>query len=286
MPPNAGDTLVARIRGRVVEVVRSGPRTVVLTAFPGPRLGNVLYFWLQAHRRSRPGRPWLVQVPPEVVPWLDDLPALRDWSVERPATRDRRTWPPPRLWQRFGEDFTRADVDAFVRETILDSPLLRDAPAAPAGRVVVNVRRGDYYSDPKHRAHYAMDIPAYVREGLRRCAARAPIGSILVVSDDPAWCATHLADLGADHGAEVRIAPRATPAEHFVTLATAERLVGANSTFSYWAGHVLTTRLAGSGHVVMPRFHARHVGDGRADQLDPSWDVVEELPGGWADPGD
>lgn len=273
-----------RLRRRVVDVVRSGPRTVVLTASPGPRFGNVLYFWLHAHRQSRQGRPWVVQVPPEVRPWVGVLPGLVSLSVDAPRMRDRRVWPPERLWQRFGVDFSRGDVDAFVRERLLPAPLLAAAPARPAGEVVVNVRRGDYYSVAKHRGNYGFDIVSYVSEGLDRCRARGPVTSVHVVSDDPSWCREHLAPLAAERGLAVSFADPGRPHEHFATLCAARTLIGANSTFSYWAGHVISAREGHGGHVVMPGFHGRHVNGGHADQLDPSWDVVADLPHGWAEP--
>ncbi|MDT1904142.1 hypothetical protein FPK34_25985, partial [Acinetobacter baumannii] len=62
---------------------------------------------------------------------------------------------------------------------------------------VVNVRRGDYYSVPEHRAKYGMDIRGYLSAALR--ALGAPADSPVVLgSDDPAWCVENLSDLFGD----------------------------------------------------------------------------------------
>lgn len=67
---------------------------------------------------------------------------------------------------------------------------------------------------------------------------------------------------------------------------TAWRLIGTNSTFSYWGGYV-GDALRGDDQerrVVMPWFHQRTLNDGAADQLDPSWTIITDPPGGWDEP--
>lgn len=270
--------------------IRRGRRLVLLTPDPGPRFGNFLYYWLHADMRRRRGETYLVLTRDHIGPWLDALPVVREeLTIRSGAMRpwDRREWPPTSQFQRFGEDFGAADLDLFIREMVLGSPLMRggrltvDADGANEP-VVVNVRRGDYYAIPEFRQAYGFDVVTYVGEALRRIADREPISRVLVVSDDIAWCRANLDVILRPKVPEVRfVSPTATPLDHFRAVARARRVVGANSTFSYWAGYVATVLHGARAHVVMPGFHSRAVAGGRAFQLDDRWDVVRDLPGGW-----
>ncbi|RPF26390.1 alpha-1,2-fucosyltransferase [Georgenia muralis] len=274
----------------VTRTVRRGRRLVLLTPDPGPRFGNFLYYWLHADMRRRRGETYLVLTRDHIQPWLEVLPAVRDeLTTQREAVRpwDRREWPPTSQFQRFGEDFGPSDLKVFIEDMILGSPLMPDAREVDDGGtddpVVLNVRRGDYYAIPEFRRSYGFNLETYMDEALRRINAREPVRTILVVSDDVAWCRENLGDRLRAMVPEVRfISPAATPLDHFRAVASARRLIGANSTFSYWAGYVATVLHGARAHVVMPGFHSRAVNGGRAFQLDVRWDVVRDLPGGWS----
>ncbi|WP_394255891.1 alpha-1,2-fucosyltransferase [Pseudoclavibacter helvolus] len=143
-------------------------------------------------------------------------------------------------------------------------------------RLVINVRRGDYYSDPDLRAAYEMNIVAYLEEALQR-VPKPP--EVVVVSDDEQWCRANLSGLFHRHGLIVDYAPN-DPWENFKAVTTAKCLIGTNSSFSYWGGYV-STAIDATAVVVMPGFHKRTVHAGWADQLDRRWQVIESLPGGW-----
>lgn len=262
----------------VTGAVRRGKTTVLLTG-EWARLGNVLFYWLHAHIRQRAGTRYVVRTSEAARPWLDHLPDLaRQLTVEPAGVRfyDRREWPPPPdLFQRFGSDFDTGDLDAFVRTFLLGSPLLA-RPGRPDDVVVVNVRRGDYYSDDKHRRNFGMEIEGYLRQALTRAFARRPHGGVHVVSDDIAWCRDNLGTLLAAFSPAVTYAPPAsTGFDDFAALCSARTLICSNSTFSYWGGYVSTVRFGGDAHVIVPAFHARHVNEGVAYQLLSAWDVVD-----------
>ncbi len=170
-----------------------------------------------------------------------------------------------------------------MRGYLVESPLLEEVtPDADAGLLTVNVRRGDYYSVTRFRGMYSYDIAEYLRVAVAESiAADGPVGTLRVVSDDPDWCRLKLGFL-AEEAERVEHLAAARPHEHFRALASARRLVLANSTFSYWSAHVSNV-LHGDNHaqVWAPWFHRRDIDGGRAWHLDPRWSVVRDIPGGW-----
>ncbi len=259
-------------KSAIVNRMRRGDRTVLWTMDHGLGFGNHLYLWLHAHIEQAAGRDYKVLVTDAQRPWLDRIPSLKPLTIERANARfhDRREWGhTPRLYQRFGEDYDRESLQDFIRGRIL--------PSITVGQlstdcVVLNIRRGDYYT--KYRAEYGMNVPGYVSVALALVDAEAPLH---IVSDDPSWCRTHLDGL---HRGDLTFAAH-DPWENFVSVSTARTLVGTNSTFSYWGGYIGDV-IHGQGRaVIMPWFHKRAINGGAADQLDPRWKIVDHPPGGW-----
>lgn len=252
----------------VMDRMRRGDRTVTMTPPVGMRFGNWLYLWLHAHAESAAGRPWRVLAAPGMEPWLTAFPALRDLTVDVDDLRfhDARVWNDRQRNQRFGEDFTRPQLNAFIREMLL--PGL--AAGASDDDVVVNIRRGDYYAQPHLRELYAFDQHGYLTDALGRVGA---ITRIRVVSDDPQWCAENLGALLTSHAVDVTY-DRQDALRNFVAVSTSRRLIGTNSTFSYWGGYIAGVMYA-DAEVVMPRFHARSDAGSDAYQLDPTWIIID-----------
>jgi hypothetical protein len=252
----------------------------MLTPAPGPRLGNFLYFWLHAHVMRRTGHPFVVRTPDYMDEWLDLLPGIRD-DLSVPAdgvrVRDKRVWPEKLLHQRYGVDFEDEDLAAFIDEYLLGTPLLPRVPP-PTNDVVVNVRRGDYYSKASNRAEYGFDVVSYVTRAVSELAEQRPLTDLLVVSDDPRWCRDHLdAPLSRFVDARSFSAEHDSAEDNFRSLVETRRFVGSNSTFSYWAAYVIG-HLHADASVVMPAFHARSVDNGNAFQLAPSWTALVTQP--------
>jgi Glycosyl transferase family 11 len=249
------------------DALRRGDRVVVMTPAAGLRFGNWLYLWLDAHQRSAAGEPTLVLEAPGMTPWLDEFPRLRALTVSRDRMRfhDRREWDDESWTQRFGVDFTRASLDAFI-----DSTLVPGLDGDQGDTLVINVRRGDYFSDPNHAARYGWDIVGYLVHAL---AAAGSAERALVVSDDAQWCRDELDVLIR---ATVPLVDYAEPdpSANFRAIAGARRLIGTNSTFSYWGAYVAGARF-GSPQIIMPRFHGRLPWGSDAYQLDPAWIIIE-----------
>ncbi len=279
-------------RRTAVSALRRGHRTVLLAA-PGPRLGNLLYFWLRAHARQERDREYVVRHTPEMDPWLPWFPRIAaELTVAETDVRllDDREHVGARFFQRFGVDFSRSELQSFVRAMVLPSRAFAESlrpTLAARSTLTVNVRRGDYYADPAFREMYGFDVEAYLRIAIAGAAERdGPVDRIHVVSDDVGWCATALPWL-ADHAPSVTYSsPSDGPRGHLLDIASARRLVLTNSTFSYWGAYISNV-LHSDNHAEIwaPRFHSRTYDRGRAWQLDERWSIVEDLPGGWGGQG-
>ncbi|WP_308492928.1 alpha-1,2-fucosyltransferase [Microbacterium terrisoli] len=248
--------------------MRRGDRTIIMTPPAGLRFGNWLYLWLDAHQKSTAGRPTMVLEAPGMAPWFDLLPALRTWTLPQDGLRfhDRRDWNDRDWRQNFGSDFTRETLRAFIVDCVAHR-----ITRGPQDRLVLNVRRGDYYARPEFRRLYAFDQFAYVEAALARFN---DVGQILVVSDDAEWCREHLDGLLRSSADDVSYASP-DPVANFVAVAGARRIIGMNSTFTYWAAYV-SDAMNADAEIVMPKFHSRLYADTDAHQLDPRWTA---LPG-------
>lgn len=267
-----GGSVRARVRG----IVRRGPREVVWTReYMG--FGNLLYLalWCDAdtvnRRFLRTAR---------LEPWLDVFPSLEGLTVgpDEVRVRDVRRSPVTESYGRFGEDFSKEHLHDFVRRHLVGafSPVADD-------RVVVNVRRGDFYSDHTVRGYFGFDVEAYLRVALPQVVAQRPVSSVHVVSDGLDWCRARLGWVESELGVPVTFATGSEgAAADLATVATARRLVMTNSTFTYWGGYVHDVLYPGHEEDVWaPRFFSRWQDDRSAWQLNPGWSVVEDIPGGW-----
>jgi hypothetical protein len=249
----------------VLDVFRRGDRTVVMCPPVGLRFGNFLYLWLRADHRSSGGHPTVVRASREMAPWLATIPELHPLTCSADEMRfsDRREWDGAYLYQRFGSDFTRDHLAAFVSRTIAHHVV-----PDPSSTIAINVRRGDYYTE--FRKKYAFDQVGYIREALERFdgGERA-----LVVSDDEEWCRANIGPLVEATGREAGFA-RPDPWDNFVAVARARCIIGTNSTFSYWAAYVSDV-IHEDAQILMPRFHGRMATGTDAHQLDPRWTAID-----------
>lgn len=269
-------------------LIRRGPDEVNWVP-PALGFGNHLYMWLHAWKRQQAGIRSRILFHDSMRPWLEVIPALKALTVARHEVKliDRRLV----FWgQAYGVDFARGEIEAFINQCLLSSQPLQNALTQARrnlrpGALVVNVRRGDYYSVPEFLRNYGMNCKLYVEIAARDVAAQTNITGIRVVSDDPRWCRENLGALRQygpiDFGSESR-----TPLGDFATLVAGENLILANSTFSYWAGYTNSILYPkDKSSIWVPRFHARSYNNGHAWQIDPKWNAIENLPGGWGPPG-
>lgn len=261
---------------------RRGSRTVHMAPERGIGFGNYLYLLFDAYRRQERGADYRALAHRIMEPWLANIPEASDKFCVRPRDlrfSDRRDPWTLKLSDRFGVDFSREELHSFVSEYLL--PLTGGGEPCD-DTVLVNVRRGDYYSNPYVRGTYGFDIPAYLQPALEEAAQFGDIGSLTVVSDGIDWCRVRLDGLLRGFSPNITYVPSSeSPQENFRRVSSARRLIGTNSSFSYWGGYLSDVLYEDRNHVIMPWFHARLAGGPGAHQLDPHWTVVRDIPGGW-----
>lgn len=271
----------ARLR-RTIARRLSDPSLTLIDVPTGVGFGNFCYFWLQADRRQRRGEWAFALRTAPMAPWTDLFPAIKPLLIDEGDV----PWRATRVGdyrQDFGRDFTANELEQFVRDRLLSSRGFvdrLDSVHRHSDVVVINVRRGDYYSVPLFRGFYSFDIAAFISEAMRLASLERPVHRVEIVSDDPEWCRVKLAGLDCMPDVVEFSDPDEGAQRNLVRLASADRLILANSTFSYWGAHLARARNA-EAQIIAPWFHSRNVDYGRAIQLDPSWTVVETIPGGW-----
>lgn len=265
--------MFAAVPRSILHRVRARPaaRQVQFTP-PAVRGGNILYFWQWAYLEQARGRRASVLATEHMEDWLAEFPALQRLTVERSRVRplDARVFA---TRHHVGQSFTLEQNAEFCRWLLRESPSfsrhLDSAQSQLDERTcVVNVRRGDYYSNPEFHRQFAIDIVAHVRSAIEALTeAGRSSEDILVVSDDPAWCREHLPLPSPPRFLE----HRSCLFDDLAALAASRTLVLANSTFSYWGSH-LARSLDDRHLAVAPPYHQR-APDGRLidDLFDPRW---------------
>lgn len=246
-------------RGKLVTFalakIRTGPETVILVP-PVARGGNWLYEWLRAQQEEEHQQaPAFLLETSGMEAWLQEFPALEGYTRPPQALRFRSR----RLIgfsQKIEENFSREELRTFIEKNLLSEPFCHRQEKArkivQENTLVVNIRRGDYYSlDTIHKL-FGIDTAAYVRAALALALEKGKPSNIVVTSDDLDWCAQNLAFLN-------EVAP--TRFEKFgegmfddlALLSVARRLILTNTTFGYWGAYM--ANLNYDAEIYAPNLH-------------------------------
>lgn len=180
---------------------------------------------------------------------------------------------------------TKASRSRYIDDYLIEgSPALGVRARLAKSTIVVNVRRGDYYSVETHRREFGIDVKDYLHEALEMALDEtgAPSG-FTVVSDDPAWCSEQIAPLLSPH-AEITVLPNDI-GNDLATVVYADRAIIMNSTFSYWACYIgdrIAEKEGRPRHVWAPWFFSRDDGQTTSHLLDPHWHVVGNSASRWS----
>lgn len=271
-----------RLRSIARDIFRRGPRcAVIVPEWAG--FGNQLFYYFHVERLQRAGIEAFAVPSESGWEWLEHFPTIREsLTRERADVRffdriDATDW---HAMGEFGVHYSRDDLSRFVSAYLLPAHALQHAEQSKR-TLTVNVRRGDYYSNPSVRGVLGFDQPAYIAAAMERYLRdRAAPAAISVISDDPGWCSIRLGFL-SDYTHELQFnEPNSRPIDDFNAVASATDLIITNSTFSVWAAHICKARETDASMIIAPAFGTRpHVG--RWVPLDPEWTIINDIPGGW-----
>lgn len=263
--------------------VRVGPEKVLMIPQVA-RGGNWLYEWMKASAETAQTRQSVkVAERQGMTVWVNEFPDLAKITISPHNIR----WRSKRdLGANFDieGDFTPAERQEFIQKVLLSSPNFaqrRELARREFGHnsLVINIRRGDYYSHPIIHQDYGIDTVAYVKEAVSQCLKIYVPQQIVVVSDDLPWCAENLSFLQ-------EIAPTTfdkfgnSMFDDLAVLSIAKYLILTNTTFGYWGGYIAT--LMEDATVWVPNIHERHgLGVNHPVQHLTSWIPVYPPKGSW-----
>ena len=274
---------VRALARRAVDQARTGDRSVyALPEWAG--LGNQLFFLLWGALQQRNGMDFRIVRSQRSDSSLEAFSTLRDeLTISRDQVRikDKRA---RSQWDVMPGKFDQEDRDWFIGRYLMPSGFFDLAPDT-ADELTINIRRGDYYSDPDVRGRFSFDQIAYLNVILERLADQRQdrrFSRIKVVSDDLEWCRTRLGFL-QDSCEELAWGSSGGPLDDLATIAAARNLIITNSTFSIWGAYI-SNYLHGhrnDANVWAPAFGTRPFTGEPWESLDPRWNIVKDIPGGW-----
>lgn len=271
-------SVLRRAAAPALERIRRNGR-VVHWLGPHQRFGNQLFSAYFAHTDEPSAAGSVVLYHPHHGISVDIFPEMRRrLFIERCDVRltDRRVLPTQNPWTINWELMTD-----FLNTYVINSPLFaRPFPTIDHSTLVINVRRGDYYSVPHIAREYAYCVEEYVTEAVSRSISLSGMPSrMLFVSDDIEWCRHNLAPI-LPSGSEISFVTGSDATTDFLTVARAKRVIIPNSTFSMWAAYI-GTALHEDHEVYVPKFHSRNEQNGGAYHWLPTWNIIESIPHGW-----
>lgn len=266
--------------------IRTGPETVVLVP-PVARGGNWLYEWMRAQEEAEKRQaPAFLLETPGMEAWLQEFPALKSYTRPPQALRFRSR----RLIgfsQKIEESFSKEELRSFIERNLFSESFCYRQKKARSlvqeNTLVVNIRRGDYYSlDTIHRL-FGIDTVAYVRAALNLALEKGKPSNIVVTSDDLDWCAQNLAFL--DEVAPTRFEKFGEGMfDDLAVLSVSRRLILTNTTFGYWGAYM--ANLNYDAEIYAPNIHQDLKNTSFADRTMPiqhqrNW-VQVPPPSGWS----
>jgi hypothetical protein len=179
--------------------------------------------------RSRLARLTVQEPDFDAIITIDDLP--------RPVALCIGYWQSPKYFDAISED-VRAELTPAINSAGKVYRIL-DATRSSA-RIAVHVRRGDYAMLPEVRAFHGLPQVAYYQRAVNALIeASAGPWSVIVLSDDPAWCERELHFPVTTIHAEID--GSLAPHEALALMSRCQHHVISNSSFSWWGAWLATS---------------------------------------------
>ena len=257
----------------------SGKKITYLT-IPGVggRLGNQLYYVLQAYLNSRCDCTckYLINSAGRECGFMDTarLLNMEEFVAEQPLGT------PVELvsdyYQRYGFNFSKSQLNGFIENTILKSPFfakMRDrySEVCTDDVVCINIRNGDYLRMPAKRDFASFDRVDYIHRSLEKIGA-LNFARLDVLSDDNRLNEKIYGRLFRSAFRNVRYLDSTNPPEDMLRLAFYKTRIITNSTFSYW-GCYIGDCIGQDSVTVAPNYFTHH--SLAADHCAPYWRIVD-----------
>lgn len=243
---------------KILSIVRQGPETVLISP-PIARGGNWLYEWLAVSAQGQAsGKPTYLQKMAGMESWITEFPQLDKLTI---AAKDvkfsfiRKS----AFHQNLDHNFSAQECVDFINCYLLSSKSFTQRienaqKILGQESIVLNIRRGDYYSNPIINRNFGIDTIGYVTEAMRLATDEKPTDTIVVTSDDIDWCKENLSFL-KDFGKVIFDKENPGPFTDLAFVAAGQRLILTNTTFGYWGGYIST--LTQGAQVWVPDIHER-----------------------------
>ena len=226
---------------KYINLLRRGEKFILLS-YPISRGGNWLYLWARAATLRHHGTDKAsLLYGPGMEAWTEEFPKLA--SITAPESEygffTRRSGYFP---ADIETDIREEDLHYFIREYLLSSETFSERLAkmqnvVDENSLVINIRRGDYYSVPQINEFFGIDTVTYVEEALKKLQDTVTPSRIIFVSDDFQWCVDNLSHLNS-------VAPcifekqGSGMFDDLALVASAPYLILTNTTFGYWGAYI------------------------------------------------
>lgn len=238
--------------------VRKGPETVLIPP-PVARGGNWLYEWLAAYTQGQAhGASVRLKSAPGMDEWLAEFPRLKELTTH-PAdikfTHIRKIG----FHQDVKKNFLYQECKDFICTYLLASEQFSHRVQAAQQilspqSIVVNIRRGDYYSNPVIHHDFGIDTVGYITQAIQQATKEKPADTIVVTSDDITWCKQNLKFL-KNYGKVIFDKENPGPFTDLAFVAASQRIILTNTTFGYWGGYIAS--FTQDARVWVPTIHER-----------------------------
>lgn len=124
--------------------------------------------------------------------------------------------------------------------------------------LVINVRRGDYYSNPEINRNFGINTIDYIQTAVEHSLKNKIYTNIFVVSDDLEWCSKNLSFLNDIAYTQFERLGESI-FDDLAAISSSYHLILTNTTFGYWGGYIAT--YMNNCQVFVPNVHQQDLSE-------------------------
>ncbi|WP_237237352.1 alpha-1,2-fucosyltransferase [Rothia nasimurium] len=279
-----------RLKGSLISLVRRGPESAIFIPKVS-RGGNWLYEWLAADNIvAHTKKPAYILFAPGMEKWLEEFPYLKNITRHEKDMRFRAIrviGHHQEVEMHFSADDFRRFITTYLSSKNFQSRIMKARQHIDKDTLVINVRRGDYYSNPEIKRNFGINTANYIQAAVEKSLKNKVFNKIFVVSDDLEWCSKNLSFLNDIASTRFERLGQSM-FDDLAAISSSYHLILTNTTFGYWGGYIAT--YMNNCQVFVPNVHQQDLSEyykskPRPVQHLPEWvEVVPKSPSGsWFD---